>query len=273
MERTIEAAARLIRDADALLITAGAGMGVDSGLPDFRGPNGFWGVYPALGRAKIRFEEIASPKAFLEHPRLAWGFYGHRLNLYRETKPGPSFELLLDIADPMPYGAFVFTSNVDGHFQKAGFAANQVCEVHGSIHHLQCCNHCTERVWAANDITPVINEETGLIASDIPYCPHCGGIARPNILMFSDWDWLESRQRAQMDALHNWQSTVKNPVVIEIGAGTAIPTARHFGEGMRCPLIRINRHEAEVTRSSDIGLSMGGLEALQMIAASMAQLQ
>ena len=47
--------AELIAQADGLLITAGAGMGVDSGLPDFRGAQGFWGVYPALGRARIAF--------------------------------------------------------------------------------------------------------------------------------------------------------------------------------------------------------------------------
>ena len=52
-------AAELIAQADSLIIGAGAGMGVDSGLPDFRGRNGFWRAYPALGKRKIRFEDIA----------------------------------------------------------------------------------------------------------------------------------------------------------------------------------------------------------------------
>jgi len=97
IEQGIIRAAKLLRDADALLITSGAGMGVDSGLPDFRGPNGFWGIYPALGRAKLHFEDIANPQAFVEQPSLAWGFYGHRLNMYRETPPGKSFGIFLDI--------------------------------------------------------------------------------------------------------------------------------------------------------------------------------
>ncbi len=54
-------AADLIRQTDAIVVGAGAGMGIDSGLPDFRGPNGFWRAYPALGRLQIRFESIASP--------------------------------------------------------------------------------------------------------------------------------------------------------------------------------------------------------------------
>ena len=69
-------AAEWIKQADGVLITAGAGMGIDSGLPDFRGPGGFWSLYPALGKARIAFEAIANPVAFARDPRLAWGFYG-----------------------------------------------------------------------------------------------------------------------------------------------------------------------------------------------------
>jgi NAD-dependent SIR2 family protein deacetylase len=265
LETEIARAAQLIKNADGLFITAGAGMGVDSGLPDFRGPQGFWGVYPALGRAKIQFEEIACPQAFIEHPELAWGFYGHRLNMYRETKPGKSFDLLLDIAESMPYGAFVLTSNVDGHFQRAGFSANSVCEVHGSIHYLQCMNRCSDDIWTAIGFNPEVDGESGRIRSDMPHCPHCGALARPNILMFSDWGWQSAKQRAQMNAMQTWQNRVNNPVVIEIGAGTAIPTVRLIGEGMGCPLIRINQREAEVSAPCDVSLPLGSFEALERI--------
>ena len=62
-------------------------MGVDSGLPDFRGKEGFWKAYPALARANMCFTRIANPVSFTRNPELAWGFYGHRLNLYRDTVP------------------------------------------------------------------------------------------------------------------------------------------------------------------------------------------
>ena len=58
-DKQIEKAAALIREADALLIGAGAGMGVDSGLPDFRGNEGLWRAYPKLGKHRISFVEIA----------------------------------------------------------------------------------------------------------------------------------------------------------------------------------------------------------------------
>ena len=47
-----------------LLVTAGAGMGVDSGLPDFRGTEGFWRSYPPLAELGLRFEEVANPAWF-----------------------------------------------------------------------------------------------------------------------------------------------------------------------------------------------------------------
>lgn len=121
-------AARLIAAADGLMITAGAGMGVDSGLPDFRGNTGFWRAYPALAASRIAFEEIASPDAFVRNPAQAWGFYGHRLNLYRRTQPHAGFAVLQSIAAALPQGGFVFTSNVDGQFQRAGFDPQRICE-------------------------------------------------------------------------------------------------------------------------------------------------
>ncbi len=82
----IAQAAHWLTQANALVISAGAGMGVDSGLPDFRGEDGFWKAYPALGRARIRFSEVANPAAFKAHPSIAWGFYGHRLQMYRQVR-------------------------------------------------------------------------------------------------------------------------------------------------------------------------------------------
>jgi len=137
--------AALIGQAGGLLVTAGAGMGVDSGLPDFRGPQGFWRAYPALGRQRVAFEQIANPAAFAANPQRAWGFYAHRLNLYRRTVPHEGFQILRRIGERLPQGAFVFTSNVDGQFQKAGFPEARIDECHGSIHHLQCMDGCRKR--------------------------------------------------------------------------------------------------------------------------------
>lgn len=266
LETAIDRAAEAIDDASAILITAGAGMGVDSGLPDFRGTSGFWSVYPALGRAGMHFGDIANPQAFVDRPRLAWGFYGHRLALYRKTVPHDGFRILREIGARTSHGAFVFTSNVDGHFQAAGFAARDVCEIHGSIHHLQCLDGCRGAIWPATGFDPEVDEAECQLANEPPVCPHCGGIARPNILMFGDWGWVDSRERLQMQNLRDWRNTAGNVAIIEIGAGTAIPTIRRFGENAGGRLIRINLSEPEVAQPQDVALPLGGLDALRHIA-------
>jgi len=261
----VQRAATLIAQADALIITAGAGMGVDSGLPDFRGSEGFWSAYPALGRARIRFEDIANPQAFEDDPYLAWGFYGHRLNLYRETVPHDGFRILLDMADRLRHGAFVFTSNVDGQFQKAGFDEERIVECHGSIHHLQCLKGCGEHIWSAGSFRPVIDEGDCRIVSRLPECPLCRSLARPSILMFGDWSWVRSRTYEQQLRFRRWRQTVERPVVIETGAGLAIPSVRNFGEDQACPMIRINPRDWQVRGRDHVGLAMGGLAGLRAI--------
>ena len=98
-------AAAWIRDAEALIIAAGAGMGVDSGLPDFRGNEGFWNAYPPFRHLGLKFTDLANPAWFHDDPPLAWGFYGHRLNLYRRTQPHAGFALLRKWAAAKSAGA------------------------------------------------------------------------------------------------------------------------------------------------------------------------
>lgn len=260
-------AAEWLHQADGLLVTAGAGLGIDSGLPDFRGPGGFWSVYPALGDARIAFEEIANPAAFAADPALAWGFYGHRLELYRRTAPHAGFRRLLGLAAGMAHGAWVFTSNVDGQFQKAGFPADRVCEVHGSIHHLQCAAGCSDELWPADDFVPDVDAAACRLRNAPPHCPRCGALARPNVLMFGDWGWVERRTAGQYRRLEDWLATVDRPVCIEIGAGTHIPTVRRFSETHGWRLIRINPAEPEVPDPlRGVGLALGGRDGLLRLA-------
>lgn len=254
-------AARLIASADGLLITAGAGMGVDSGLPDFRGNAGLWRAYPALAGARIAFEDIACPDAFVRTPRLAWGFYGHRLNLYRRTVPHAGFALLQQIANHLQHGSFVFTSNVDGQFQRAGCAQAQICEVHGSLNHLQCMSGCGNAITSADDFSPDVDETSCQLLSPLPRCPNCNELLRPNVLMFGDWGWLPGRTAAQRQRLDSWLQSAARPVVIEIGAGTHVPTVRWFGETLGEPLIRINPTEPGIP-GRGVSLPVGGLAGL-----------
>ena len=265
LEADLARAARLIDQADALMICAGAGMGVDSGLPDFRGNTGFWRAYPALGQARMPFHEIANPASFAADPALAWGFYGHRLALYRATRPHPGFGILRDWAAGKSHGAFVFTSNVDGQFQRAGFDGDSIVECHGSIHHLQCTSPCLDAVWPADAFVPEVDAAACRLRGAPPRCPHCGALARPNILMFNDGAWIASRTDGQFERLQAWRGAVRKLVVIELGAGVDIPSVRRMSALQQAPVVRINPRAPQLEGCEGVALPLGALEALQRL--------
>jgi NAD-dependent SIR2 family protein deacetylase len=279
-DTSLRRAAEAISSADALLITAGAGMGVDSGLPDFRGDHGFWHAYPPYEKLGLTFVALANPRWFTNDAALAWGFYGHRMNLYRSTAPHSGFQLLLKWANRMRHGAFIFTSNVDGHFQRAGFDPDRIIEVHGSIEWIQCLRNCTLEPFAVEpDKHRVAIDETTMRAREpLPACPSCGGRARPNILMFDDWQWNELRTGLQQERLRAWLRSVKRArlVIVECGAGTAVPTVRVFSEDIvrsfDATLIRINPREPEVP-DGHISITAGALETLVAIDGRLSELR
>lgn len=99
-------------------------------------------------------------------------------------------------------------------------------------------------------------------------CRHAriaGGLARPNILMFNDWNWVEwtvERQEARFAA---WLKSSGSLAVIEIGAGLGIPTVRRISENFGPHVVRINLREPEIREVVGIGIAGGALETLRRI--------
>ena len=266
---TLQRAAQLLKAADAIIITAGAGMGVDSGLPDFRGDEGFWNAYPAYRHLGLAFSDMANPRWFEDNPSLAWGFYGHRLNLYRSTTPHAGFDVLRRFANKMKHAAFVFTSNVDGAFQKAGFDPQRIVECHGSIHHVQCTAGCGVGILDAGEVQVKVDPKTFEAQGPLPKCPRCGELLRPNILMFGDPMWEYARADSQEQRMVEWtQDLVERRaalVILEVGAGTHIPSVRarssSLSNRLNAPLVRINTRDPEGPRGT-LSLPMKAKEAL-----------
>lgn len=274
VEEAIGRAADAVASADAILIGAGAGMGVDSGLPDFRGTEGFWRAYPPYAKLGLDFAAMANPSWFETDPTFAWGFYGHRMNLYRAARPHEGFAILRRWAGRTRLGGFVVTSNVDGQFQRDGFDPARVIEAHGSIHWMQCLAGCGVPPFPADPFAVLVDESTFRAEPPLPACPSCGAMARPNILMFGDLDWDGSRTAAQHHRLNAWLESLADArlVLVECGAGTAVPSIRRFSEqvvGAGGTLIRINPREPEIPRGQ-VALPIGARDALRAIDARLA---
>lgn len=272
LESQYQRAAETVRAAGALLVTAGAGMGVDSGMPDFRGPEGFWRAYPAYRDLGLRFEEMANPRWFVKDPELAWGFYGHRMALYRRTEPHAGFGVLRRWGERAAHGAFVFTSNVDCHFQRSGFLPERIVECHGTLEYFQCLNDCGGGLFPSRGVHVDVDPKTFRARGKLPACPSCGGLARPNVLMFGDAGWDSSHSEQQDARWHAWLMEVQRAgaklVIVELGAGTGVPTVRRTSERLAAvrgaTLIRINVREPQVPEGH-IGVAQGALAALRAV--------
>ena len=265
----IRQAAILIKDAQYILITAGAGLGVDSGLPDFRGNTGFWRAHPCYEQEGLGFMDLANPKWFETDIKRAWGFYGYRYKLYKKTVPHVGYDILLQWCKNKDY--FVFTSNVDGQFQKVGFSDHAIYECHGTINLFQCCNfsgNC-HHTWQLTSLPLDIDKKTMSATGDYPRCSACGGLARPNILMFSDYGWNAHRSSEQEGVYLDWLSHVdkKDLLVIELGAGVEIPTVRMESHRQSGNIIRINPDDD--SSSNVLHIKSGAKEALLAIDAAL----
>ena len=187
---------------------------------------------------------------------------------------------------------FVFTSNVDNGFLKAGFPDSNLIECHGTISFLQCVAHCTPDVWPTpHDLDVDVDEDTFRAEGEMPTCIHCDGLARPNVMMFGDWTFSHTRLDRQEAAYDAFTTTLKRwakyegddcVAIVEIGAGKTVPTVRRTSErlaatlGSSATLIRINPADQDIPDISParpVSLPMGGLAALSAIRDVIAELR
>jgi NAD-dependent SIR2 family protein deacetylase len=134
--------------------------------------------------------------------------------------------------------------------------------------HLQCATPCSDEIWSADELEVMVDEESFRAVSELPKCPRCGSLARPNVLMFNDWHWIPRRTSAQQRRFDSWLADVINAktVIVELGAGSAVPSVRltseHAAARLGATLVRINPREPQVPHGQ-IGIPRGALEALE----------
>lgn len=166
-DAAVEAAARLLDRARHAVALTGAGVSTESGLPDFRSPGGLWaGVDPMT---------VASLSAFQRAPQAFYAFYRRRLALLRDARPNPAHLALARLEAAGRLRA-VITQNVDGLHQAAG--SRRVLELHGSLHRAACATCGARR--------PIAELEAALARGALPVCPACGGLLRPDVVLFEE---------------------------------------------------------------------------------------
>lgn len=243
-KKNIDKIARLILDCNAILFTSGAGMGVSSGLGTFRGNTATtWS--PLLEEPHLDYIDICNPIWFdkeqgnsHQHDTMnfAFAFWTHQYHLFSSTLPHLGYSIAKKWSELSHIDfTFSYTSNIDGHWRKSGWNPSSIFECHGSIDYMQCVKNCLDAVWPTNDsLNLTVDSKTNCVTDSLPTCSHCHFLARPNVLMFDDRYYAGERYNEQIDRYEQFKldlsETKSKLIIIELGAGTTIPSVRHESE-------------------------------------------
>jgi len=160
----VDALADLIRGRRPCVALTGAGISTESGIPDFRSPNGIWARYDPM--------EYATIDAFLDDPVKVWDFYGRRLQVLGDAEPNDGHVALAELEERGWVHAVV-TQNIDRLHERAG--TRTLVEVHGSIRTSSCLDCGT--VVPLADVVELL---------PVPPCPACGRVLKPDVVMFGE---------------------------------------------------------------------------------------
>jgi len=253
----IRKCAELLRDADCVLVGAGAGLSTDAGI-DYTDTVSFAQTFP--GMVKRGFRMRAELIGYMDwSPELMWGYLAVHVNDIRfQAKPHTVYGRLLDLVRTKDY--FVMTSNVDGMFVKNGFSEDRVFTPQGDYALMQCQKPCSNATWPTRPIVdrilPTVDHTTQEVTdpSVIPRCPNCGGPVFMNVR--GGYWFIEDPYEEQAERLTRWvqQTQGRRLLAIEIGAGfntpgvIRLPMERIVHMHPNAHLVRINPQQPQVPK-------------------------
>lgn len=165
-DEIVDKAARLIAKSKYCTALTGAGISTESGIPDFRGPQGLWSrVDP----------KVATHSYFIDNPKDFWSFHLKFME-FRNVKPNDA-HIALSKLEKLSVLKYVITQNIDGLHQQAGL--KNVIELHGNLKTASCI-YCG-RKYSYEEVLEIIGRE-GLP----PRCPVCRGILKPDVVLFEE---------------------------------------------------------------------------------------
>jgi NAD-dependent deacetylase len=186
VERAVDAARRLIDEARRVVVLTGAGISTDSGIPDFRGPQGVWTRNPEAERMATIQHYVADP----EVRKRAWRSRLESPALSAEPNDGHKALVALERRGKL---LALLTQNVDGLHQQAGSSPSLVVEIHGTAREVTCLA-CGERAPMERALARVRAGEAD------PPCRTCGGILKSATISFGQSLVPEDLRRAEQAA-------------------------------------------------------------------------
>jgi NAD-dependent deacetylase len=201
-----------------VVVLTGAGISAESGIPTFRGREGYWTV----GAREYHPQELATHEAFRHMPWEVWAWYLYRRGVCRAAAPNRAHAALVALAGALGDRMTLVTQNVDGMHARAGSPRARTFEIHGNIDRMRCARDCVADSW-------LIADEVGALARGAAVdevtrarlvCPRCGGPARPHVLWF---DESYDEPRYALDRTRLAASRADLVIVVGTSAQTNLP--------------------------------------------------
>ena len=241
----IEEAAKIIAHSRFLIAFTGAGVSAESGIPTFRGRGGLWENY--------RIEEVATPEAFRRDPNLVWAFYKMRMKIMKDAKPNNAHLVLAEL-EKMGILRAVITQNIDNLHKEAG---NQhIVELHGDIYRVKCT-----RCDYMEDLLESGKLEDFLKEKNLPKCPECASLLRPDVVWFGEPLPQEALQKA-------FKLAERADVCLVVGTSAQVFPAAYVPYIVKDnggSVIEVNTKESGITPIADVFLRGKAGEVMQSL--------
>jgi NAD-dependent deacetylase len=184
MREKLRAALQDLDPRRSIVFLTGAGISAESGIPTFRGEDGYWTV----GSAVYRPQEMATLAFFEQHPWEVWRWYLYRRGVCEAARPNDAHRALVDLQRRHPRIFHLITQNIDGLHALSGSDPARTYEIHGSGHLMRCAAGCTTRRYPIPEGVRSKRSEDALTDAEraLLRCPDCGGDARPHVLWFDE---------------------------------------------------------------------------------------
>ncbi len=228
----------------------GAGISAESGIPTFRGPEGYWRV----GSLNYRSEQLATFEAFGKMPESIWAWYLYRRSVCRSAHPNTAHEALARLERHAPERFHLVTQNVDGLHRRAGNSREKTYEIHGNIDFVRCSRSCMGPEW----VVPMPSEipkdwgkdqELDKLSAGLLHCDNCASWLRPHVLWF---DECYDEPRFRIDSSLDLALGCAGLVVIGTSGATTLPA--HMVETIarrRAPLLVIGTESSPFHQTAE----------------------
>jgi len=243
-QKSIQQFAEILRESKNIFVVTGAGISAESGLPTYRGIGGLYNDRETEDGLPI--EKALSGPVFRDRPEVTWKYLAEIEAGARGANFNRGHEILAEMESYFDL-VWILTQNVDGFH--CGSGSTNVIEIHGNLHHMKCTRCAYAETY---------DDYAGLQLP--PRCPMCGGIVRPDVVLFG-----EMLPTGELDRLRTCASTPFD-AVISIGTSSNFPyivkpVFAAIQQGIAT--VEINPDETDLSSVGDLHLKMGAVEALE----------